>query len=242
MEEVKMNDLYETIQQIKEYYKEISRIIAGERGEVVPTFLETEENGRLVTREGWFAPNTVDVFVDIILNGVMDQLSTSDIGGLENLKLFNASCGDSRALAVGTLLGFDCYGLDSDDQLIEISRRASRELYVAGIIPSEFRVGVGSYLSDEAYRGLGISFSDIDYIIHSINSSTVTDLIEKFANEAKDGAQLILLGSPLVNSFGEEAREHDLLTSKLYRSQEEWDIQGHYFFSVKGVHHVKQQH
>ena len=231
-----MMDLFDSIQGIRRYYEVLSEAMSKDGKHIFETSLDQSEGRDLKkTEKGVFAANTVDTFVDIIVNGIMEHQKTLDLGNLENLKLLDAGCGDSRSLAIGTKFSFDCYGLDLSQYLINISQKASSELYQRGVIPKMFKVTKGSYNSDDDYRPLGISFADIDYFVHSINSLSCFDLIKKFANEAKDDAKLILLGGPGLIELKENVKENDLSMSKLYRSKEKIGIQGHYVFLNKNL-------
>ena len=229
-----MKDLYHSIQEIGEYYQKVEQAMSRDRKRIFSTSIYQNQNGDSEgTERGVFAANTVDVFVDIILRGIMEQQKTSDLGGLEKFKLMDAGCGDSRSLAVGTLFHLDCYGLDLSQYLIDVSKRASTELHDKLIIPKEFKVTKGSYNSDESYKNLGISFPDIDFFLHSINSLSVFDLLKKFTDKAKDSAKLILLGGPGLIEFKNVAEEYGLSMSQLYSSKKSGGIQSCYAFLYK---------
>ena len=218
-----MHKLKQYIARIKEYYEGLeSDMIQDRRNHYV-----TRGDGQ----SGVFRPNSVDLFRDIMMN---IALRRGNVNALEGLVFLDAGCGDSRSLAVASRFGFDSYGLDLEDYLVETSRRACRDLQTIGAIKNPFRVAKGDYLNDESYAALGIGFSDVDYFVHSLNTLTVFDLIKRFAEDAKTGSDLILTGSPGILLFQEEAIEHGLDMSPIYHGGTGEDIQRHYAFLTKG--------
>lgn len=214
-----MADLFFKIEEIKEYYKELEKNM--KHG------FKTKLNGE----NGIFRANYVSTFVDIIVNGIMKDLDTSNIGDLQNLKFLDAGCGDSRSLAVASLFGFDAYGIDLDENLIKTSEKASNDLYGNKIIPLKFKVVKGSFNHDRPYKKLGISMNDLDYILHSINSMSLFDYMDKFSKEAKSKAKLILLGGPFISEFKSDIDKYDNLSmSEVHDPIEDSGIQGNYAF------------
>ncbi len=220
-----MKDLFEDVQRIRKYYADLDRQLARDGKHI---FITGSKDAT-----GVFLANSVDIFVDIITAGIMRQRKTRELSDLEGLKIMDAGCGDSRSLAIGSLFGFDCYGLDLEEYLISVSRDASETLYQQRIIPSQFKVAQGNYLADQSYRQLGIDFQDVDYFLHRLNSLTVFDLIAKFAEQSKQGANLVLIGGPGVIEFREDALQNGLSFSRVYVAREETRVQNCYVFLSK---------
>ena len=109
-----MDDLFNSIQRIKDYYKEVDQRIIEEKGKNIFSVEGEKTNGV-------YAPNSIDVFVDIITRGIMEHENSRSTTSLENLSILDAGCGDSRSLAVASIFNMNAYGLDLDDYLVKIS-------------------------------------------------------------------------------------------------------------------------
>ncbi len=225
-----MDDLYACIEKTKEYYAQVEKECSAARRRIFQT-----SSAKSKKREkGVFLANSIDVFVDIIAGGIMGQRNTLKLEEINGLKLFGAGCGDSRELAIGSLFLLDCYGADLDKKLIEISKNASSALKEQKVIPKRFKVTEGSFNDDSTYAKLKVRFDQIDYFLHSINSESVFPLITKFSEQAKAGANMILLGGPgVVEMINPE--EYGLRMSRLYQAQCKRSLQQSYVFLEKPV-------
>lgn len=219
-------ELFEQLNAVIAYFNDLEKTIIEDKGS--HTF-KTEGHGQT----GVYQPNPTETYIEIILNGILGQRNSHSLATLEGLNILSAGSGDGRAMAVATALGMQAYGIELDDYLKKISDRAANELVIKKLIDREYLSASGDFVSESSYQNLGIPFNSLDYIVHSINSMSVFQLMDKFATEGKEGASLILLGGFGLSDFKDEAEQRNLNFSRIYKVKEKLGTQGTYVFMTK---------
>ena len=204
---------------IHQYYQSVSSHM---KEYAFPTSFKDEK--------GVFIPNDLIVFYDLVVNGIIQISEFSSQFNPKDRKVLGAGSGDGRELAVASLFGFLAYGIELDKGLVDISNKACQDLYKKKIIKEKFNVVQGTFNKDEPYGELGINFSDLDYIIHSMNNTdSFTNLLKKFSEESKDNAKLFLLAEPItIVNLKKKVEKYNLSISKPYPTRARTGLQRDY--------------
>ncbi|MBC8500747.1 MAG: class I SAM-dependent methyltransferase [Nanoarchaeota archaeon] len=110
-------------------------------------------------------------------------------------KFVDPCCGDGFSLILANKVGYNAYGVEIENALVDIANENITEARRAGLIPINDVVEVtqGDMFNLSSYESLGISFADIDVFYLYALESMKMDFFKQFSQEAKLGSKLILV-------------------------------------------------
>lgn len=145
-----------------------------------------------ITEGGIFLATPLDVLAE-----AMNRVAGLGLIG-EGAVVLDAGSGDGRvvlALAIrfASIARARIVGLECDEELVRVAERTVAT-FDSPIRP---RIARGDYHDDRTFGALGISFSDVDVVMHYPDGNEQA-LFDRIAREGKSGATLLLL-SPQIS-------------------------------------------
>ena len=108
--------------------------------------------------------------------------------------VFDAGSGSGIIIAAMAALGYNAFGIECQPDLARYSKNVLDGLN--NMLTYEGRIAItqGNFLEEASYMALDLPFHTIDTFVHTVNTIDIELLIDKIAEEAKPGSQLLLVG------------------------------------------------
>lgn len=133
--------------------------------------------------EGLFVFSRIDIVFNVLTN-LLDQKIIQ-----KKQKFLECGSGDGRIVALGSILGFESYGLELSNDMNEIAIKNIEKLREDGVFEILPIVKQGDFLKSESYSKLDCPIANIDIFF---NYYTNTELLANIVTKhAKIGAILI---------------------------------------------------
>jgi len=147
--------------------------------------------------KGLFEPNwQFPYYVGAINNNNLMKAMKYAIKDIKGTKNFvDPCCGDGFSLILANKVGYNAYGVEIENALVDIANENISEARRAGLIPINGVVEVtqGDMFNLSSYESLGISFADVDVFYLWALESMREDFFKQFSEHAKDGSKIILV-------------------------------------------------